>query len=173
MGVIEKQGTRAELEMEFNRLYYKNEKKVFSLAWRLTGDEEAAKDIRQKTFLTLHIKLKKVLAHPSPEGWLFKTVHNFVMDYQREQAYRGKHEADYELAEQMSAPQPVNEVKEFLECLPPWVTKKQKEMLTLYYCYGYTMREIADKLGLTYDALRARMVRLHAKLREYGFGKFE
>lgn len=171
----EKRRTKQELEMEFDRLYRENERKVFGLAWRLTGDEEAAKDIGQKTFLTLHLKLRKVLNHPAPEGWLIQTVHYYVNNYKRDQAYRMRHEAPIELAEELPASRPVDEVKEFLEILPDWVKEKNrekdKEMLVLYYCYRYSLREIASKLGITYNAVRARMTRIHSKLRESGFNK--
>lgn len=164
--------TKKELEREFDRLYQENERKVFSLAWRLTGDEEAAKDIRQKTFLTLHIKMKKVLRHPSPKGWLFKTVHYFAKHYEREQRYTENHEVPIEVAEQIESPLPKDELEEFLESLPDWVDEKQKKMLLLYHFYGYSLREISGMLGLTYGAVRAQMARLHAKLREHGLGGF-
>lgn len=167
----EKRRTKQELEMEFDRLYRENERKVFGLAWRLTGDEEAAKDIGQKTFLTLHLKLRKVLNHPAPEGWLIQTVHYYVNNYKRNQAYRMRHEAPIELAEQLPASRPVDELEDFLELLPDCVTETEKKMLVLYYCYRYSLREIADKLGLTYNAVRARMARVHSKLRECGFDK--
>lgn len=172
MGWSDKRKTTKEMELEFDRLYRENERKVFSLAWRLTGDEEAAKDIRQKTFLTLHIKLKKVLSHPSPEGWLLKTVHYFAKHYEREQRYIGNHEVPIEVAEQIESPQPIDELEEFLESLPDWVKEKQKKLLVLYHFYGYSLREISGMLGLTYGAVRAQMARLHAKLREHGFGGF-
>lgn len=171
MGLANKHWTATELKAEFDRLYQENEQKVFSLAWRLTGDEDAAQDIRQKTFLTLHTKLRKVLNHPNPEGWFTKTVHFYVKHYKREKAYRLKHEASIELAEQMAMPQPIDELKDFLDRIPPWIKDTEKEMLVLYYYHCYSLREIAVKLGLTYGAARVRMTRLHNRLREQGFSK--
>lgn len=167
----EKRRTKRELELEFDRLYIENERKVFGLAWRLTGDVEAAEDIRQKTFLTLHSKLRKVLNHPTPEGWLTKTVHYYAKHYQRERMHSLKYEVPIGVAEQVEAPQPIDELQEFIDSLPAWVKDIERDLLVLYYYYCYSLREIADKLGLTYGATRARMARLHAKLKEQGFGK--
>lgn len=169
MGFTETHRTEQKLEMEFDRLYRENEKKVFSLAWRLTGDEEAAKDIGQKTFLTLHKKLKEVLKHPAPGGWLIQTMHYFVLNHKRELAYRARHEVSLELAERVEATPPTDEIESFQARLPSWVKGPERKILTLYYCYGYSLREISGMVGLTYDATKARMSRIHTKLREYGF----
>ncbi len=171
MGLRGKRRAKEQLEMEFDRLYRENKQKVFSLAWRLTGDEDAAEDIGQKTFLTLHIKLNEVLSHPAPEGWLIETVHYYVKHYKREQAYRAQREVDIEAADRIPAPQPFNELNDFLDALPGWVQGSEKDMLTLYYYYQYSLREISNMLGVTYGALRTRMVRLHNKLREHWFDK--
>lgn len=171
MRIGEKRRTKQELEMEFDRLYRENERKVFSLAWRLTGDVDAAEDIRQKTFLTLHTKLRKVLNHPTPDGWLTQTVHYYAKHYKRERTYNLNHEVPIEVAEQVEAPQPIDELQEFVDSLPVWVKDIERKMLVLYYYYCYSLREIADTLGLTYGATRARMARLHTKLSEQGFGK--
>lgn len=164
--------TPKELEAEFDRLYLENEKMVYDLAWRLTGNEEAAKDIRQKTFLTLHRKLKKVLRHPAPEGWFFKTVHYFVKHYKRSVAYKSEHELPLSEAELIAVP-PMhgNELESFRGSLPSWVKDIDKELLTLHFYYGYNLKEISVKLGLTHGAARSRMARLIQKLRESGYGK--
>lgn len=75
------------------------------------------------------------------------------------------------MAEELPASQPVDELKDFLELLPDCVTETEKKMLVLYYCYRYSLREIANQLGITYSAVRARMTRIHSKLRESGFDK--
>lgn len=169
MGVRAKPRTKRELEEAFDHLYTENEQKVFSLAWRFTGSREAAEDIRQKTFLTLHTKLEQVLDHPKPKGWLFQTMYHFIQSYWREQAYRAEHEVVFEDTEQVPARQSVDELREFLDSLPPWLSDTERKMLTLYYYYGYSLREISTKLGVTYTAIRARMSRLHAKLRKQGW----
>ncbi len=173
MGLWEKRKSEKDREAEFDRLYKENEKRIFAIAWRLTGDVDAAEDIRQKTFLTLHTKLKKVLKHPKPDGWLVKTAFHYIKHYKRERAYRLMHETSLELAERMAAPQPVNEVEEFLDDLPDWVGETDKKMLLGYYCYGYTLREISGMIGLTYGSTRIHMSRLIQKLRERGFGQSE
>lgn len=169
MGVSAKPRTKKELEKAFDELYLENEEKVFSLAWRFTGDREAAEDIRQKTFLTLHTKLDQVLDHPKPQGWLLQTMRFFVLSYWREQAYRTEHEVVFEVEEQLPARQAVDETGEFLDSLPPWLSDTEREMLTLYYCDGYSLQDVSARLGVTYTAVRARMSRLHAKLRKRGW----
>ncbi len=162
-----------ELQAAFDSLFLENEKTIYNLAWRLTGDADASDDIVQKTFLTLHTKIVEVLNHSNPKGWLFQTAHYYILHYQREQAHKGKYEVPLELAEQIAAPTQVNELGEFLDSLPDWVDDMDRKLLVLYYYYGYTLLEIAEKVGLAYGALRSRMARLLKKLAEYGFGQVD
>ena len=136
MGLFWAERTPKELEKEYERLYLENKEKIFDLAWRATGDEEAAEDIRAKTFLTLHKKFATVLNHPSPVGWLKQTALYFAKHY-----------------------------------LPKWLKDIDREMLVLYFYYGYTLREIGYKLNLTHGAARNRMARLLQRLREEGFSE--
>lgn len=164
MGLLKKHRSARELEAEFDRLYIENESEIFRLAWRLTGDADAAEDITQKTLLTLHTKLVTVLDHPNPKGWIMQTVHFYVMHHKREQARRAQHEVPIELAEQVAAPQQGNDLESFADSLPEWVCDIDREILTLYYYYGYTLREIAGRVGLTYGGVRNRLSRLLQKL---------
>lgn len=173
MRLMRNEKTPKELETEFDRLYLENKEKVFDLAWRLTGDEEAAEDIRAKTFLTFHKKFKDILGHPSPAGWLRKTVIYYAKHYRREMAQKLSREAPFELAEKVAAPQSGRELEDFLDTFPKWLKDIDREMLVLYFYYGYTLREIGGKLNLTHGAARNRMARLLQRLREEGFGELE
>lgn len=171
MGLFWAERTPKELEKEYERLYLENKEKIFDLAWRATGDEEAAEDIRAKTFLTLHKKFTTVLNHPSPVGWLKQTALYFAKHYQREMAQKLSREAPFELAEQVAASQSGRELEDFLDILPKWLKDIDREMLVLYFYYGYTLREIGYKLNLTHGAARNRMARLLQRLREEGFSE--
>lgn len=172
LGLIRRHRTAKEWEKEFDRLYLEHHKEVFCLAMRLVGDEEAAEDIRQKTFLTLHRKLKKVVDHPNQTGWFIKTVQLFVKHYWREQAYRAEHEVYVESIEEIPGPLSTrDELSEFLDCLPVWLNDGERELLVLAYFYGFTLRDIGNRLGFTHGAVRSRMARLHKKMQEHGYDK--
>lgn len=171
MGLPKKRRSAKELSAAFDSLFLENEKKIYNLAWRLTGDADEAEDIVQKTFLTLYTKIKMVLDHPNPKGWLFQTAHYYILHYRREQARKAQREVPIEVAEQIAAPPQGNDLGEFLDSLPEWVSEMDRKMLALYYYYGYSLHEVSEKLGITYGAIRGRMARLLKKLAEYGFGQ--
>lgn len=174
MGSIWDKRTPKELEAEFDRLFMQDKDMIYNLVWRLTGDREASEDICQKTFLTLHRKLKKVLNHPNPEGWLVKTAHYFVKHHLRGLAYKADHEIPLSDAELFAAsPNQGNELEAFLSSLPDWVKEIDRKLLTFHYYYRYNLKEVAAVLGCTHGAVRIRLARLLQKLRETGYGKFE
>lgn len=173
MGLF-KHPTAAELEEKFNRIYEENEEKVFCLALRLTGNQDAAEDIRQETFLALHAKLGRLLNHPDLEGWLYKAAYHFVQHYWRENKNKAQREEPFdEIAEQIPAPPSSGSEKEFIDLLPIWVNSTDAKLLVLYYYYGYSLRDIAERTGISYAGVRDRLARLRQKLREYGFGKLD
>jgi RNA polymerase sigma-70 factor (ECF subfamily) len=56
------------------------ESPLLAYARRILGDFNAAEDIVQDAFMKLHAQFQKVTA---PQAWLYRTVHNLAIDYQR------------------------------------------------------------------------------------------
>lgn len=49
-------------------------------AQRLVGDPSVSEDLVQDAFMKLHIQFQQVR---TPQAWLYRTVHNLAVDYQR------------------------------------------------------------------------------------------
>ena len=56
------------------------ESPLLGYARRLLGDFSLAEDIVQDAFMKLHAQFRQIRA---PERWLYRTVHNLAVDYQR------------------------------------------------------------------------------------------
>ena len=68
---------------EFKKLFLPCSRKMFSVAWRLTGNDLAAEDLVQDTFLKLWTKrdeLKHVVSH---EAYCITTLKHVFYDQQR------------------------------------------------------------------------------------------
>src|SRR5688500_6953701 len=67
----------------FALLFEANSDKVYSIALRYAGDEAAAMDIAQDTFLKLLSHIRQFRADSTFDTWLYRLVVNSCLDYQR------------------------------------------------------------------------------------------
>src|SRR6266852_1412204 len=67
----------------FRALFERHKDKVYSIALRYSGDETAAMDIAQDTFLKLFSSISSFRAQSSFETWLYRMVVNRCLDCRR------------------------------------------------------------------------------------------
>lgn len=67
---------------------------AFSVAFRMTGDEEQAKDIVQETMITVWKKIKNIRSHGSFTSWLYRIVVNKCYDLLRKRKVNPEFRAD-------------------------------------------------------------------------------
>lgn len=69
-------------------LYLQLYEKLFRVAYRMMGSSESAEDLVQQTFLLALFQGEALRAHPCPEGWLMKALHNLAINERRRTARR-------------------------------------------------------------------------------------
>jgi RNA polymerase sigma-70 factor (ECF subfamily) len=150
-------------------------------ARRLVGDFSAAEDIVQDAFMKLHAQFQQIR---TPQAWLYRTVHNLAVDYQRRagkhtplegSAGTGEH-GDHEHSSQAhSDPQPLPDeqiarsegiglVRLVLESMD----ERSRELIRLRFNEDLSYKDISARTGLTvghvgyllHHALKAMTVEL-------------
>lgn len=172
---IEKAGTRLEknekeiveeeaLQQSFDSLYQKYIRRLLQWAFRRTGDYQDAEEIVQDVFITLHFKPDVVLNNPDPASWLYKTAENKIKHYRRKRA-KYACEISLELAPELRYEDSYDELDDGLDALPEWVGPMDRKILLQFYGEQMSLKEIAERNGISYAACRKRVSRLTAKLR--------
>lgn len=113
---------------------------------------------------------------PSFQFWLFRVCRNLWIDHIR----RNKHQTLYEIPGDLpdcNTPEMrylANERQLALLSAIRTLSPQDQELVTLHYFSGMPLTEVAQLLGTSYTAVRQRMVRLRATLRqrleEQGYG---
>src|ERR1051325_2896846 len=67
----------------FRSLFEAYKNRVFSIALRYSGEEAAAMDIAQDTFLKLFSSIREFRGASRFETWIYRLVVNSCMDYKR------------------------------------------------------------------------------------------
>ena len=140
----------------------------------LCHDRAISEDLVTEAFVKAYLSLPDQI--PSFQFWLFRVCRNLWIDHLRQ----NKHQTIYEIPEDLpdcSTPEThylANERQLALQNAIRTLSPQDQELVTLHYFSGMPLNEAAQLLGASYPAVRQRMVRLRATLRqrleEQGYG---
>lgn len=137
---------------------------VYKFVFRRVGNKQIAEDIAHDVFCAALNKIEEFRSHPEPRGWLIKTAKYKLRELNRRMEYRASDSLE-------EVPEPAVKVHEFegteLELTAlAIIDGKEWELIKDYYLAGITIRELAEKYGITENNMRVRLCRLKAKMRK-------
>jgi RNA polymerase sigma-70 factor, ECF subfamily len=144
---------------------------VFTMAYRLTGDRDEARDLAQDVFVRVYRNLDRY--RPGTfEGWLYRITKNLFLDRVRrrkrvrlvplpEEEWRQPSESDPGPAERAEAGVLRGDLETALNELPP----SFRTAVVLCDVRGLTYEEIAESLGWPIGTVRSRIHRGRKALR--------
>jgi RNA polymerase sigma-70 factor, ECF subfamily len=144
---------------------------VYRFALRLTGSRQDAEDLTQDTFLRAWRGRGRLRDAGAARAWLFTIAKNLWNDRLRRKGRRpaivepleddqqsGAVAADHELIVR----EDVRRVLEAMDSLP----SRQREVLHLHACDGFSLGEIAAVLGISVEAAKANLCEARKRLRQ-------
>ena len=167
----------------FAALYDRHCRVAYSLAFRMTGEGQAAEDLAQDAFIKAWRSAGTYRPHRgSVRTWILSIVRNRGVDGLRSQATRRRTREAAEAEAPRSQPSDAFErawanhrgerVREALGGIP----REQREVLELAHFHGLTYAEIAGRLRLPLGTVKGRVrlglgkLRGHPELREMAPG---
>ena len=143
---------------------------VYRFALRLTGSRQEAEDLTQDTFLQAWRRRGRLRDADAARVWLFTIAKNLWNDRLRQKGRRpalieplqenhasAAVAADHELIVR----EDVRRVLEAMDSLP----SRQREVMHLHACEGFSLGEIATVLGISPDAVKANLCEARKRLR--------
>ncbi|MGI8794849.1 MAG: RNA polymerase sigma factor [Acidimicrobiales bacterium] len=160
----------------FEELVRQTTASTYTLARRLCGNEEDARDVVQETYLRAYKGLKSFRGDAQFSTWLYRITANAATTHM---GRTGKHRHDdlddqaglvddrpeIDPAARADAEQLRNRLTEALEVLPP----KLRAVVVLRDVYDLPHEAIAAELGITETAAKVRLHRARRRLREHLF----
>ena len=158
----------------FRDLVVRHSQRVFSTAFRITGNADDADDVVQETFLRAYRKLRLFDGRSQFNTWLHRITVNCSMDLMRKKARRSAHEMSDEAVgegrliamdprpDRLAASGEVGrQVEKVLRSLSP----TERTVFVLRHFEGYTSKEIGQMLGMRSGAIRNAVFRAVKKMR--------
>jgi len=161
----------------FEDLVLHNQKNVYNLALKMTGNEDDALDISQEAFLKAYRQLGNFRGESRFSVWLYRLTHNLCIDFLRKKSRSqvvslttqddDKEFSDLEIPDVRNLPEDSvlrqelrNEITASIEKLG----QSHREILVMREITGMSYTEIADTLNLSEGTVKSRLARARINL---------
>lgn len=166
-----RQGDHAAL----GALLEKHQKRVFGFGVKMCGDSEDAKDVAQETLLTMARSVRDFRGDASLTTWLYTVARSFCIKKRRRAKGAPEHHEplDHATREGASEPAPTpeqmllgRETRETVATALDQLEPEAREVVILRDIEGLSAAEVAEVTGLSVAAVKSRLHRARAALRE-------
>lgn len=175
LGKIEKIGAniagRRYERSDFEQLYQRHQRRVYSIALSFFDDEATAQDITQAVFLKVYTKIERFKADAEFSTWLYRIVWNACLDHHRRMRIRTFLSLDA-MPAALKVPDPADPVAAAQRAQTTAVVRRAlselkvefRMPLILRYLEGMSYAEIAAALGCQKGTVASRISRGHQRL---------
>jgi RNA polymerase sigma-70 factor (ECF subfamily) len=148
-------------------LYDMHASRVYSLAYRLSGDAEKAREFTQDTFIRAFSRLSQFRGDAAFSTWLHRIVVTIVSNARRSEI-RFAREVALEEAHsiEVAAREADPDLKECIARAVERLSDAYRTTLIMHDIEGYTHAEIAGILGVPEGTCKSRLSAARAQLRE-------
>ena len=141
--------------------------RVYRLAYRMTGDGEAAADCTQETFIRVFGRLETFRGEAALSTWITSVAYSVIYNNLRKNRRSKESEVDLEVVDGIATrdraadPDLKTSLKQAIDRLPDGY----RTVFVMHDVEGYTHEEIATSLGIQEGTSKAQLSRARAKLR--------
>lgn len=163
----------------FEKLIMTYEKKVYNMAYRMTGSHEDAQDIAQEVFFKSYCSIKSFRGECSFSTWIYRITTNACLDFIRKRKHSSVslnepvHTEDGEIERQVAsnAPGPDEQVwgNEFERAVKDEISKMSidyRTIIILRDIQGLAYEDISNVLKCSLGTVKSRLNRARKALKE-------
>lgn len=156
----------------FVEVYDAHRARLYTFLLRLTRDEQLARDLTQETWLRFAAHARQLAPDSEPAAWLFSVARNLFRSQRRWRLLDRERLAEWGFQRALeAAPSPLyeatsHELTRRVERAVALLPLKYREVILLTGIEGFESAQVAEMLHLTPAALRQRIARARAMLRQ-------
>src|SRR5262245_60080541 len=141
----------------FEALYFRYRDWVLRLAYRFTGDSDAALDVMQETFLYLLRKFPGFRLTANLKTFLYPAVRNLSIGARRKAERYQSSRSDLERIEQAPAHPPAEAGAGELGIVLAGLSEEHREALLLRFVDGLSLAEVAEAMKIPLGTVKSRL----------------
>lgn len=148
-------------------LYDAHVSRVFSLAYRMCGDEEQARDLVQESFIRVFSRLSTFRGDAALSTWVYRVTLSVVANARRRHRGRDR-ETDFDSIEPIADDRVADadpDLKERLHAAIESLPEIYRTTLVMHDVEGFTHVDIAAALGVAVGTSKSRLSFARAQLR--------
>lgn len=164
-------------EGAFEKLVIENERLIYNVALKITGNPDDAEDVAQEAFIKAYRNLGSFRGESRFSGWLYRLCYNAAMDHIRKnrdpnlRSLTNDDGSDAELDVADPAPTPEEsadrkETQRIVREAVAMLDDDKREILVMREFSGMSYTAIAEALGIEEGTVKSRISRARASLAE-------
>jgi RNA polymerase sigma-70 factor (ECF subfamily) len=158
----------------FRKLVELSSPLAYSVAFRMLGDEDQAKDVVQETMVTIWQKLNKIKTAEVYKTWMYRIVVNKCYDEMRKRKRNPEFVTDEQswklisnrISEEPSAALENNETSAIIKILTEKLSARQKAVFVLSGLEGMSNDEVAEIMGISKSTVKANLYHARKSISE-------
>lgn len=147
---------------------------AYSVAFRILGNEDQAKDVVQETMITIWQKLKRIKSAEVYKTWIYRIVVNKCYDHMRKRKRNPEFVTDeqtWELISNRISVEPSvtlenSEISKIIGILTKKLSPRQKTVFVLSDLEGMSNDEISEITGISKSAVKANLYHARKSISE-------
>jgi RNA polymerase sigma-70 factor (ECF subfamily) len=147
---------------------------AYSVAFRILGNEDQAKDVVQETMITIWQKLKRIKSAEVYKTWIYRIVVNKCYDHMRKRKRNPEFVTDeqtWELISNRISVEPSvtlenSETAKIIGILTKKLSPRQKTVFVLSDLEGMSNDEISEITGISKSAVKANLYHARKSISE-------
>ena len=152
-------------DVEFEQFFLANYDSVLHVLIVTTGDREPATDATQEAFIKAYSKWSKIRHYDSPAAWVRRIAINATRDTIRSERRRRRRE-QADRPETVASHDDRYAADSFTRDLLDGLTRRQREVATLYYVDDRSVSDIAYILRLNEGTVKFHLSEARDRLRQ-------
>lgn len=154
----------------FSQIVSRYKNLVYSVALKMTTDNEEAKDIAQDVFVKIYVNLNKYSPEYKFSTWIMKITTNHIIDMRRKKKFDTVciEDMEYKLSIDTTPEKTYleKEQKQLIEQLIKNLDEIYKVPIMLYYDKGLSYNEIAEQINEPISKVKNRIFRARKILKK-------